>query len=120
MTDNQHGLLSTQSVGRESQDDTLVNRTRPQMQSGLGALLVLCMAQFMLVLDVSIVNVALPRIQTDLHFSREDLQLVVSVYALTFGGLLLLGGRISDLLGRQRAFVTGLVLFTLASLSSRR
>jgi MFS family permease len=114
MTDNQYGLLSPQSVGRESRDAALGNRTRPQTRSGPGALLMLCMAQFMLVLDVSIVNAALPRIQMNLHFLREDLQLVVSAHALTFGGLLLLGGR---LLGRSRTFITGLILFTLASLA---
>lgn len=117
MTDNQHNMLSAQSVRGELQNDVHSNRTDAQTRYGLGALLVLCMAQFMLVLDVSIVNVALPRIQTDLHFSRNDLQLVVSAYALTFGGLLLLGGRVSDLLGRRRTFAAGLVLFTLASLA---
>src|SRR5437764_7757433 len=70
----------------------------------------------MVVLDISIVNVALPSIQTDLHFSREGLQWVVSGYALTFGGLLLLGGRSGDLLGRRRLFMLGLGLFALFSL----
>lgn len=80
------------------------------------ALLLLCMAQFMLILDIAIVNVALPPIAEDLGFSPGNLQLVVTAYALTFGGLLLLGGRLSDLLGRRNAFVWGLGLFTLASL----
>src|SRR3712207_5928188 len=80
------------------------------------ALALLCLAQFMLILDISIVNVALPAIQADLDFSPDDLQLVVTVYALTFGGLLLLGGRCADLLGRRRVFLAGLGLFTLASL----
>ena len=80
------------------------------------ALAVLGIAYLMVVLDISIVNVALPSIQTDLHFSREGLQWVVSGYALTFGGLLLLGGRSGDLLGRRRIFMVGLALFALFSL----
>jgi EmrB/QacA subfamily drug resistance transporter len=71
----------------------------------------------MTVLDVSIVNVALPTIGEDLHFSRENLQWVVTAYALTFGGFLLLGGRAADLLGRRRVFMAGVVLFSLASLT---
>ena len=73
-------------------------------------------AQFMVVLDVAIVNVALPSIKTDLGFSQESLQWVVTAYAIMFGGTLLLGGRMSDLLGRRRLFMAGLVLFTTASL----
>jgi EmrB/QacA subfamily drug resistance transporter len=80
------------------------------------ALAVLSIAYLMVVLDVSIVNVALPSIQRDLHFSTESLQWVVSGYALTFGGFLLLGGRAGDLLGRRRLFIAGLALFSLASL----
>ena len=75
-----------------------------------------CLAQFMVVLDISIVNVALPAIQHDLHFSAVGLQWVVTAYALTFGGLLLLGGRLADLFGRRRIFLLGLGLFTAASL----
>src|SRR5262245_26709113 len=75
------------------------------------ALAVLGVAYLMVVLDVSIVNVALPSIETDLGFSREDLQWVVSGYSLTFGGFLLLGGRMGDLLGRRRLFMIGLVGF---------
>jgi EmrB/QacA subfamily drug resistance transporter len=81
------------------------------------ALALLCSAFFMVILDVSIVNVALPSIQQDLHFSRGDLQWVLSAYALTFGGFLLLGGRAADLLGRRRVFMAGVALFTLASLA---
>jgi EmrB/QacA subfamily drug resistance transporter len=81
------------------------------------ALALVCAAQFMVVLDVAIVNVALPSIQTDLHFSQENLQWIVSGYAITFGGFLLLGGRAADLLGRREVFMAGLVLFTLASLA---
>lgn len=79
-------------------------------------LFLLCMAQFMLILDVSVVNVALPSVQEDLGFSAGDLQLVVTAYALFFGGLLLLGGRATDLFGRRRVFVWGLGAFTFASL----
>jgi EmrB/QacA subfamily drug resistance transporter len=82
------------------------------------ALALLLGVQFMVVLDIAIVNVALPSIQTDLAFSQENLQWVVSAYALLFGGFLLLGGRVADLLGRRRLFVAGLVVFTGASLLS--
>jgi EmrB/QacA subfamily drug resistance transporter len=80
------------------------------------ALAVLGVAYLMVVLDVSIVNVALPSIQSELDFTTEDLQWVVSGYALTFGGFLLLGGRAADLLGRRRVFLVGVVVFTTASL----
>jgi EmrB/QacA subfamily drug resistance transporter len=80
------------------------------------ALAVLGVAYLMVVLDVSIVNVALPSIQDDLGFSTEGLQWVVSGYALTFGGLLLLGGRLGDLLGRRRVFMVGLLCFSAFSL----
>src|SRR6202521_1266248 len=73
-------------------------------------------AQFMVVLDVAIVNVALPSIKTDLHFTQESLQWVVTAYAILFGGALLLGGRLADLLGRRRLFVAGLALFAASSL----
>ena len=80
------------------------------------ALALLCVVQFMVVLDIAIVNVALPSIQTDLGFSQEDLQWVISAYALVFGGFLLLGGRAADMLGRRRLFLGGIVVFTVASL----
>jgi EmrB/QacA subfamily drug resistance transporter len=82
------------------------------------ALALLLGVQFMVVLDIAIVNVALPSIQTDLGFSQSNLQWVVSAYALLFGGFLLLGGRIADLVGRRRVFVVGLIVFTGASLLS--
>jgi EmrB/QacA subfamily drug resistance transporter len=82
------------------------------------ALALLCMVQFMVVLDIAVVNVALPSIQTDLGFSQENLQWVISAYALFFGGFLLLGGRAADLLGRRRVFLVGIVLFSAASLLS--
>ena len=81
------------------------------------ALVLLCATQFMLIIDVSIVNVALPTIKTDLDFTDSSLQWVASAYALTFGGFLLLGGRCADLLGRRRLFIAGLALFTVASLA---
>jgi EmrB/QacA subfamily drug resistance transporter len=81
-------------------------------------LALLLLVQFMVVLDIAIVNVALPSIQTDLGFSQENLQWVISAYALFFGGFLLLGGRAADLLGRRRLFLVGIVLFTVASLVS--
>jgi EmrB/QacA subfamily drug resistance transporter len=80
------------------------------------ALALIVTAQFMVILDVAIVNVALPSIQTDLGFSRANLQWVITAYAIFFGGALLLGGRLADLLGRRRLFVAGLTLFSLSSL----
>jgi len=80
------------------------------------ALALLCLAQLMLVLDFSIVNVALPSIETALGFSKSGLQWVISAYALTFGGFLMLGGRAADLFGRRRVFIGGLALFSVASL----
>ncbi len=80
------------------------------------ALALVCVAFFMTVLDVSIVNVALPSIQRHLHFSQTGLQWVITAYAITFGGFLLLGGRAGDILGRKRMFLIGVVLFSTASL----
>jgi EmrB/QacA subfamily drug resistance transporter len=79
-------------------------------------LVLVCIAQFMVVLDATIVNVALPSIQRGLHFSPTSLQWIVNGYTLMFGGFLLLGGRLSDLLGRQRLFIAGVIVFTVASL----
>src|SRR5213596_1621908 len=79
------------------------------------ALGLLSAVQFMVVLDIAVVNVALPSIQVDLGFSEQNLQWVISAYALMFGGFLLLGGRMADLLGRRRIFLIGIVVFTLAS-----
>jgi len=80
------------------------------------ALALIIAAQFMVVLDVAIVNVALPSIRTHLHFSQDSLQWVITAYSIVFGGVLLLGGRLADLLGRRRLFVGGLALFTVSSL----
>jgi EmrB/QacA subfamily drug resistance transporter len=79
-------------------------------------LLIACMAQFMVILDATIVNVALPSIQRSLHFSATELQWVVNAYTLVFGGFLMLGGRAADLLGRRRLFVAGVILFSAASM----
>jgi EmrB/QacA subfamily drug resistance transporter len=81
------------------------------------ALALVCVAFFMTVLDVSIVNVALPSIGRNLHFSQTGLQWVITAYAITFGGFLLLGGRAADILGRKRMFLVGVVLFSAASLA---
>src|ERR671929_70547 len=78
-------------------------------------LAVVATAFFMTILDVSIVNVALPSIAEDLNFSQQNLQWVITAYAITFGGFLLLGGRAADLLGRRRMFYIGVMLFTVAS-----
>src|SRR2546423_3859617 len=79
------------------------------------ALIVLCTGMLMIILDSAIVNVALPWIQRDLGFSQSQLVWVVNSYLITFGGLLLLSGRLGDLLGRRRIFLVGMVIFTLAS-----
>ena len=81
-------------------------------------LTIACLAQFMVVLDVSIVNVALPSMQRDLHFSLSNAQWVVNAYVLTFAGFLLLGGRAADIFGRRRVYLTGLFIFTLASVGA--
>ena len=79
------------------------------------ALVVIALAQLMVVLDVAIVNVALPSIQRELHFASADLEWVVNAYAIAFGGLLLFGGRTGDLFGRRRMFVIGALMFTAGS-----
>jgi EmrB/QacA subfamily drug resistance transporter len=94
--------------------------SRLVLRSRLGALtlLLLCAVQFLGIIDASIVNVALPSIQRSLHFSQQNLQWVASGYILTFGGFLLLGGRLGDLLGRRRVLIAGLTVFALASLTA--
>src|SRR5213592_4354503 len=81
------------------------------------ALYVLCLASLMIVLDVTVVNVALPSIRQDLGFSESSLAWVVNAYLLTYGGFLLLGGRLGDIFGHRRLFLAGIALFTLASLA---
>src|SRR5579863_7262186 len=87
---------------------------RPHLRA---TLILACLAQFMVILDVSVVNVALPSIRRALQFTESDLQWVVNAYTVTFAGFLLLGGRAADLLGRRRVFVSGLVLFAITSLA---
>ena len=94
---------------------TKVAETKPRNSSV--ALIVIALAQLMIVLDVAIVNVALPPIQRELHFAATDLEWVVNAYAIAFGGLLLLGGRTGDLLGRRRMFVIGALVFTAGSMA---
>jgi EmrB/QacA subfamily drug resistance transporter len=91
-----------------------MSATKPERRWSALALIVT--AQFMVILDVAIVNVALPSIKLDLNFSQANLQWVISAYAIMFGGVLLLGGRLADLLGRRRLFVAGLALFAVSSL----
>src|SRR5688572_15285306 len=90
--------------------------TSPISSSRWVALVILCVGMLMIVLDQTVVNVALPSIQKDLGFSQSGLAWVVNAYLIAFGGLLLLAGRLGDLLGRKRIFVTGLAVFTAASL----
>src|SRR5919205_3056665 len=94
------------------------NRSAPRRadRRRWSALALIVTAQFMVILDVAIVNVALPSIKSDLSFSETNLQWVISAYAILFGGTLLLGGRLADLLGRRRLFVAGLALFSVSSL----
>src|SRR4051812_28797179 len=97
--------------------ETAMTETAVAQQRRWIALILLCVAQFVVVLDASIVNVALPTIGDALKFTESDLPWVVNAYVLTFGGFLLLGGRAADLLGRRIVFMSGLVLFALASLA---
>src|SRR5450755_3102078 len=92
-----------------------VSQRRPSSTNAL--LGVVCLAQFMVILDVSIVNIALPSIRGGLHFSTTGMQWVVNAYTLTFAGLLMLGGRAADLIGRRRVFLVGIGLFALSSLA---
>src|SRR6202451_2023034 len=110
--------IETQSA-EAPRSGSRTRRTAADLSSQRGknlALMLLAMTQFVVVIDASIVNVALPSIGAHLHFSRDDLSWVVNAYTLTFGGFLLLGGRMADLLGRRRMFMLGLVVFSLASL----
>ncbi len=94
--------------------ENLISRTTGRRKAL--ALAVIVAAQFMVVLDIAIVNVALPDIKGNLHFAQENLQWVISAYAILFGGALLLGGRLADIFGRRRLFMIGLALFSGASL----
>src|SRR3954462_6486522 len=101
----------SEAMGREESQMTLDSRTRWY------ALIVLCFGTLMIVLDSTIVNVALPSIRDDLGFSATSLAWVVNAYLLTFGGFLLLGGRLGDLFGHRRLFLLGISLFTVASIA---
>src|SRR5438552_15827097 len=92
--------------------------TREYLERRWTALILLCVAQFVVVLDASIVNVALPSIGKGLNFSEQNLPWVVNAYVIAFGGFLLLGGRAADLLGRRRVFMAALVIVAVASLSA--
>jgi MFS family permease len=97
--------------------DTTAHISKKRLDSKTALLVVVCLAQFMVILDVSIVNVALPEIHDGLRFSTPGLQWVVNAYTLTFAGFLMLGGRAADLLGRRRVFIAGTALFALSSLA---
>src|SRR5580692_152009 len=105
----QHNERSTQETDGRSESERKRERRR------WIALAVLCLGQLMMVLDATIVNVALPSIQRELHFSQGNLTWVINGYLVTFGGFLLLAGRMGDLVGRKRVFLGGLVMFTAAS-----
>src|SRR5882757_5359329 len=101
--------MTQAQVGTQTKTDPITDRSR------WTALYVLCAGMLMIVLDITIVNVALPTIQDDLGFSQSSLAWVVNAYLITFGGLLLLSGRFGDILGRRDIFISGLAIFTLAS-----
>jgi len=103
--------LSTSTIPETTGIPTAARTVSPWL-----VLVIACLAQFMVVLDATVVNIALPSVQRGLHFSIANLQWVVNGYSLIFGGFLLLGGRAADLLGRRRLFVTGVILFSAASL----
>ena len=96
--------------------DARTRAASPSSRAGV-ALAIMLSAQLMIILDATVVNIALPHILVSLHFSATSLSWVMNGYTLTFGGLLLLGGRAGDILGRRRVFLAGIGLFTLASLA---
>src|SRR5438876_9700636 len=107
-------------ANRLSHREALTDDLAPTTERSSGrwfALIVLCLGALMIVLDTTIVNVALPSIRKDLGFSQTSLAWVVNAYLLTFGGFLLLGGRLGDLFGHRRLFLSGIALFTVASLA---
>src|SRR4030088_826452 len=111
-TTTQSQLDQHPTITADATDESASKRERRRWM----ALAVLCLGQLMMVLDATIVNVALPSIQRDLHFTQGDLTWVIHGYLITFGGFLLLAGRFGDLVGRKKVFVTGLVLFIAASM----
>ena len=114
----QHPTLSAADGAPADARTRIDARSRPEPRSRPGlSLAIILTCQLMLMVDATVMNVALPRIETGLHFSQSSLAWVLDAYTLTFGGLLLLGGRLGDLFGRRRLFTGGIVLFTLASLA---
>ena len=105
------------SCGKDHSENAAMTHTTDSRESAGCALMVLCLGVLMIVLDTTIVNVALPSIRADLGFTETSLVWVVNAYMLTFGGFLLLGGRLGDLYGHRRLFLLGIALFTLASLA---
>src|SRR5436305_507647 len=114
---NHRGIGGSISAQRRAHQVTEPSQPAADHPHPRATRLLACDAQFMVILDVSVVNVALPAIRDGLHFTEQNLQWVVNAYTVTFAGFLLLGGRAADLLGRRRVFVSGLVLFALASLA---
>ncbi len=115
----EHGVAAEHEIASEQRDTRnfdAVDTSRRSERRRWIALGVLCLGQLMMVLDATIVNVALPSIQRDLHFSQSNLTWVIDAYLITFGGFLLLAGRMGDLVGRKKVFLSGLVLFTAASI----
>src|ERR1700726_1822113 len=116
LTDAQGAHMShATALNTYSPDTTDSELERKRERRRWIALAVLCLGQLMMVLDATIVNVALPSIQRDLHFTQGNLTWVMNGYLITFGGFLLLAGRVGALIGRKRVFLAGLVLFTAAS-----
>src|SRR6266566_3015449 len=107
-------MASVHASGRTAKEPIIMT-TKANTNKGI-VLFLACVAQFMVVLDIAIVNVALPSIQRDLHIGQSTLQWIVIAYGLMLGGFLLLGGRMADLLGRRRVLLAGLALFSAASL----
>src|SRR5271170_3524216 len=107
-------VMSATADQLDTRNPTAVEASRSERRRWI-ALGVLCLGQLMMALDATIVNVALPSIQHDLHFSQGNLTWVIDAYLITFGGFLLLAGRMGDLVGRKKVFLTGLVMFTAAS-----
>ena len=109
-------MLQGTITSNEESMKHLHRKLQKHSENKWAVLALLAIAQFMVVLDVSIVNVALPSLSKDLHFSPNNLQWVVTAYTLTFGGLLLLGGRAADIFGRKKLFTIAVALFSVASL----
>ena len=108
--------MSAETYPRSAPTEQARDASSLSSRRGVAILILLCLVQFMDVLDASILNIALPSIKRDLGFTQEGLQWIVNGYILTYGGFLLLGGRVADLLGRRRILVTGLVVFAGSSL----